>query len=177
VNVTIVENVGPSVRGEFRQFVTFELDQPAPRDGYIIQKITLMIGGTTLDGTEFGPSILETYYEAWPVREGEVTSSDDNRIQEGEGNLVGALYHDVWELKLGEDNEDTVLLDGTWEVIGVVRFYAEELPDHFAVGKVTSAGDLLSSYDPPSYWTGSGTVRSVWIEWNYSEVDWRNEIE
>jgi hypothetical protein len=151
--------VGPSVHGEFQQYVTFELEEPAPSDGYIIQRITARVEATWVKGREPDFDSI-TYYEAWEVRAGETTPVDYNRVN-------GSVYNDIWDLSWVDPFR---WRNGNWGVEGVVRFYIGELPDHFAVGNVEEAGDLPSSERRPGYWTDFGTGRFFCMYWDHNEV-------
>jgi hypothetical protein len=117
---------------EFQQIIQWRLaPEVGPRSGYIVQSISLWLGG----------QLVETYYEAWKVNNGVVEDG-------------GAGATDQFTFGPFKDNAFGM-------VIATAAFLETTEPDGWSTTKVERTNGLRASYDPPTGWTSTGYSRIV----------------
>jgi hypothetical protein len=118
----------------------WQLAHASPRGGYIVERVTRTILGTTADGSPITPSSVE-YWQAWKIPAGADTPEN------------------------ASDNLSNVVLAGcTGEesVSAVARFYEGlVLPPDFGAGNSQYAGERLSSRTDPKLSTSNATLPVV----------------
>jgi hypothetical protein len=125
--------IEPNSYNDGRETIQWNLSEPSPDGGWIVQQIT---GGGTYNGTQ----VSETYWEAFHIPANSETTDFDV--------LTDPLHID-----------DTYLTGGPDLTInGSARFYEGlDLPPSFAANSVESAGILRATYDDPHLSLSGGT--------------------
>lgn len=152
-----------SGNGAVSLMVEFVLPEPAGADGWIVQQVDHSYDIRMPDGSIASRKIQgarPTYWEAWPVKEGETKTS--NR---GDPTAEGYTYDDSF------DQPDRKGTKGSFKVHAVVKFY--ELPAlpwvFIKQNPATRAEDLPSSAIKPYFWDGSGTIRDFEANWDATD--------
>jgi hypothetical protein len=118
----------------------WQLAHASPRGGYIVERVTRAILGTTPDGSPIAPSSVE-YWQAWKVPAG----------ADAPANALDDLSNAALAGCTGEES-----------VSAVARFYEGlVLPAAFAIGNSPYAGERLSSTRDPKLSTSSATLPVV----------------
>jgi RHS repeat-associated protein len=168
----------PSFAGSYDAGWNFILDEPAPEDGYIVQKVTQKWTIYKLDNDGDPANVDEgelIYWEAWFVKGGQRLPLDaitawgvTDRGQHDRAPGTNGVQSQEGEIKffticgiLGNFNSDPKL----WP----------EAPG-WGFGKVPNSNDLPSTDKEPLWWDNRNEdppngSRSVWVSWNNSPND------
>ena len=145
--------------GGIEWLVEFKLPKKAEGDGWIIQRIERSYDIRKKDGTVADANLnapKTAYWEAWPVKKGEVLTS--NRFEATED---GRTYDDSF------DQPKRPNLKGTYKVRALVKFFEIKLPaDFIKQNPNTRALDLHSTTTKPPFWDDTGTDHNLQIDWN-----------
>ena len=155
-NLTIETVSGPTPEpcGGFKWQVKFNLNNPSPKGGWIVQKITYEQLVIKCPNTEFINKKI-TYYEAWRVAPG--ASGDSER-------LAGKFTYDDQYSQPNFPNTK-----GSTTITGQVQFFEGlELPASFKKNnKDTYAGGLPATTDKPDFWnTNNSADHNLSFSWN-----------
>ena len=151
VNIEHVSGPNPTPLSGYDWRVKFVLDEPARRDGWIIQEINYESEVYEQDGTVVFPYPLNLqFWEAWEVTKGKK-----------ERDRFPQTYDDRY---YSPDNKEG--RRGITRVVGIVKFYEGGLGAGFREGNVWLAGDLHSSWTAPRYWDYVGTAHNFEIDWD-----------
>ena len=155
-NLTIETVSGPDKEpcGGFKWQVKFNLNNPSPKGGWIVQKITFdQLVIKCPDAPYINKKI--TYWEAWRVAPG--TSGDSER-------LAGKFNYDD---QFSQGNFPNT--KGTTSITGQVQFFEGlELPASFKKNnRDTYAGGLPATTDKPDFWnTNNAADHNLSYSWN-----------
>ncbi len=151
-------------KGGFIWGVRFKLPQPAEQDGYIVQKIlqfekgTIYKSGSTIGNiSETNVSRKTEYWEAWEIKKGQTTPSQQQSISEfgaalgAKGLNVAKYQNPVNDIFFKNYGKGSV---GKYTIKGLAGFYHTSLPSDFVVGHPqTGAGQLRSTTFEPVFFT------------------------
>ncbi len=150
--------------------VNFQLPEPAKNDGYIIQFISQKQSGTNSSGVQ--KSLDISYWEAWKVLKGSITSTTKKSVATFMRELGGsppnnstynASYNDFFFHQFKTGNK------GKYKIYGSVGFYEETLPSDFIINNLqTGAGPLLSTTKCPPFWSPFGRDRELTYECDFT---------
>lgn len=167
-----VTDVGPTVKfpcGGYRHRWDFQLDSPAPADGYIVQKIEFTEAKAGCDqpvvnATPAAPNL--TFWEAWPVKSGDRLFNLRTAVGYTDQSGYGSKPN----------------MSGTVVASGEIKFFRRSVtgnlgglnvagtaPD-WAPGGEPQSGSLPSTHTEPSWWSGAPgegpTSRLAQSYWN-----------
>jgi hypothetical protein len=145
--------------GGVEWLVEFQLPVPAESDGWIVQQVLRSYDIRTADGNVADAKLnapKTMFWEAWPVKKGDVRTS--NRYS---ATADGRTYDDSF------DQPKRPKLRGVFKVMGLVKFFAVNLPaDFIKQNPLTRAEDLPSTATRPAFWDDTGTEHNLTVTWD-----------
>lgn len=162
-----------TIKGGFIWGVRFKLPNPAEQDGYIIQKILQYETGTIYRSGLSPGTVSESranrtieYWEAWEIKKGETTPTQQQSISDFAIALTGkALNGSKYQVPMNDIYFKNYGIGsvGKYTIKGLAGFYHTKLTPDFVVGHPqTGAGQLKSTTIEPSFWTSkAGLYREL----------------
>lgn len=166
--VSITTLTGPSQTqcGGFNWKVAFDLDEPSPKGGYIVQEVDVNLDRKNCDGTPHVSNYKTHFFEAWKVNPGQDVS----------------IYREVNPLDYDDkyQSPDLPNTKGAIIVNSKLKFFEDATlpPDMIPNNKpATPAGILPSSTGTPPFWDPSEAANhNLSISWNCCDLPYHSEF-